>query len=324
MKLSKIPHESVLVTMNEFNKESFENEMPMTRLYMYPEIVQDYSVFAPSICPICSTVLTYMKLSKIPHSIKAHTDACISPSKSFPMLAINGMTIKTGGSVIISYLMALGYNIDKIARADEMAYYFLVTNSMNKYLIYYLWYKEENYQKYTKDRYKSSSPFPFGGYYERRLRKEKISEIPEYLEENGEKLLQIDLNSTLYTLVCKLQDRRYFGDQGNKPSTLDAVVYGYLSILLCVEEQLFEDFPSLVDYCNRIQDEYYNHDISEVDGSHISELYQDTIVKTRKTALSHEQNRNSRYTLTFGIIVIALFVVYGDIGKNDNFKIYEL
>uniref|UniRef100_A0A0N5ASM4 GST_C_6 domain-containing protein n=1 Tax=Syphacia muris TaxID=451379 RepID=A0A0N5ASM4_9BILA len=113
-------------------------------------------------------------------------------------------------------------------RSEFDAYSSLMLQDFYPALIHLLWLDQWNYEVVTSQLYLNMLFFPYGIYYLEKRRKR----MKAFVEagEQSEKCILLNAMSAVTLLSAKLGDNKYF--YGDKPSSLDALVFGYLAPIM--------------------------------------------------------------------------------------------
>jgi metaxin len=193
----------------------------------------------PSVDPQCLAVLVYCKLSKAPVTINKVSNPWRSPSGQFPVL-IHSEGIESKVTQIFSFLQSQNYGIDRdltaIQSSDCLAFSALIKKKLLPAVLYVWWVDSKSYVEFTRPWYASVLPFPLGMYVPLRKRNACIARLQatygdDYFGDTSrESKIMRDAKECLNLLSANLGDKNYFF--GSKPSSLDALVFGYIVSLL--------------------------------------------------------------------------------------------
>ncbi|KAI8051015.1 hypothetical protein BDF22DRAFT_117529 [Syncephalis plumigaleata] len=245
----------------------------------------------PTIDPFCLGVQTYLSLSNASWSLYNVNDPTISPNGELPLLKVGEHQVVAGSESIIQQLQIMGYDMDielsQKQQADAIAYRTMVDHILYEAQLYEWFQIEKNFTEVVRPVYSQMSPI-YTRYIvpirmrnaarerlanaEYKLAKKTRSNVNENeVEANATdkktvaelsmlpKELIIQVRNCYAALSTKLNNQTYIF--GEKPSSLDAIVYGHLAIHLYADEfqhstlrpMLIREFPNLVAYCDRIR-----------------------------------------------------------------------
>lgn len=225
----------------------------------------------------CLQAIVYAKMTDAPILVEMGRGP-IFCSYDYPVFKAKNVQI-TKVPDMISYLRENSYNLDYNLSSKQCSECYALSNmvmsQMKPVLEYIWWLDNNNYDEISAKLYLKSMPFPFSqnyGRYRKRLA-QTLMQILFPLEEDMQ-VIKHNLYSltadTFSALAMRLRDSEYFF--GSLPSSLDAVVYAYLSPLVyipfpsCEVRNLLNAWPKLIEYVKRINsqiftclpsDEYY-------------------------------------------------------------------
>jgi len=193
----------------------------------------------PSIDPECLSVIAYGHLAKANINVQAALPRN-TITGMMPELQLGDLVYSTSFSIFGIFRRDgynLEYNLQADKHADTFAFLSYIQQKLKPALLYALWMDNANYIKVTRPAYAQACGLPWSLYYPRKLRetvmdqltqmyqnykKNNVNELEKYLNKNAFECLNV--------LEKKLGDNDYFF--GATPSTMDAVIYGYLGLLL--------------------------------------------------------------------------------------------
>ncbi|VDD86926.1 unnamed protein product [Enterobius vermicularis] len=205
----------------------------MMELYIWPS---EFGL--PSVDPQCLQFMACAKFCAAPITVVPST----SPWKfngSFPLVAIKregrskpdyvadfdsfAEILRTSAQDVI-----LDSELTAAQRSEFDAYSSMMLQSFYPALLYLLWLDRWNYEAVTSPWFSTTLFFPYGLYY---LEKHRMK-VKAYIDARGrsEKSLLLDAMTTISLLSAKLGDNKYF--YGDKPSSLDALIFGYLAPIM--------------------------------------------------------------------------------------------
>ncbi|KAL0490641.1 metaxin [Acrasis kona] len=225
--------------------------------------------------PNCLFIQTYLKFAQVDYTVEPNPFTVPnypSPGQNketqLPILRHNVLknpTVTIRGAVsIIEYLKSKSVDLDayirlrsgeddttsitlKEIRSEIIAYSSLVEEKLLPCLLYYWWVCDENYQV-TKNEFFSRTPFYSRWLYAPLIRKQCRDHLKR-LEVNHKNAAQERANECLSALNILLGNKTFF--YGDTPSTLDALVYGYLACFTVPDlpdltlRQLVTSYPNL-------------------------------------------------------------------------------
>lgn len=168
------------------------------------------------------------------------------------------------------YLRTLNYNIDSKLSAKECSELLALTNyvqfKLKPLLEFIYWIDQRNCDELTKIWYMKAVPFPFNYIYSSKMKQNAIALIETvYPKETNMEVVKEYLNTRasecFSVLSTRLGNNDYFF--GTNPSSLDVVVYSYLSPLVKVPFpssdmcNLILMWPNLQNFIKRIDGKYF-------------------------------------------------------------------
>nr|XP_002128675.1 metaxin-1-like [Ciona intestinalis] len=193
----------------------------------------------PSLDPDCLSVIAYANLAKAPiEVVPALPKDTITGS--LPELQIDEF-IYPRAFTIIGIFRREGYNADyslsQSENADTLAFLSYIEQKLKPAILYSLWIDVRNFNKVTRPAYGKACGFPWSLWYPSRLVKSYTNQL--WLSKGGEsftcikeveKVIYKDAHDCLNVLESRMSSTDYFF--GDFPTTIDAVLYGHLAVLL--------------------------------------------------------------------------------------------
>ncbi|KAF8985805.1 hypothetical protein BGZ46_001773 [Entomortierella lignicola] len=243
----------------------------MKELYIFGE-----AFGLPSIDPQCLALIAYLNVV-LPneYTLIACNDAALSPTGELPML-YDGKNWIAGTNRIITYLSKTGHDADEIlsreSKAKSISYQALIDETLTDALLFSWFADSENFVGATRKAYSSLLSFPGRYYIPIEMKKKAVRRAKKYggtIESGGSVLAHAehteiyDAARKCYGVLCRqLGEQTYFFGT-DKPTTLDAKVFGYLALQLYPEIPnprfrmiLTSQYPRLVEYCDRYREEF--------------------------------------------------------------------
>ncbi|XP_064608299.1 metaxin-1-like [Liolophura sinensis] len=193
----------------------------------------------PSVDPNCLAVLAYCKFSGVPVKVKKSGNPLWSPTGDFPVL-YHREFLETTVPDIFSYLRKQNWGTDfdltHKQSADVIAFSSMLEEKLLPAVLHSWWMDGKNYVDLTRPWYAKAAPFPLNFYIPGKLQRRAESRI--FLAKRTDNLNDADIEGKIYQdakeclnhLSYKLGDQDFFF--GKMPSSLDALVFGYLAPLL--------------------------------------------------------------------------------------------
>lgn len=190
---------------------------------------------AASIDPDCLAVLTYARLTKVPLTVKY-----LTPNKTItgtlPELEMDENVYSTTHG-ILDYFRLEKYNADfhltPTQHSDTLAFSALLQQKLKPAFVHALWIDAANYVAFTRPAYAKAYGFFHTMYNLPRMHRQMQQYVnciqPGNVKEK-EQVIYKNAKECITLLSKRLGENKYFF--GDVPTTLDVIVYGYLSILL--------------------------------------------------------------------------------------------
>eukprot|EP01125_Pyxidicula_operculata_P004976 TRINITY_DN1837_c0_g1_i1.p1 TRINITY_DN1837_c0_g1~~TRINITY_DN1837_c0_g1_i1.p1 ORF type:complete len:309 (+),score=58.95 TRINITY_DN1837_c0_g1_i1:960-1886(+) len=279
-------------------------------LYQYG----NYNLDIPSFCPLCMKIQMFLRVCEVPFTTELLSDHRYTPD-GLPLITIDHGPAISGSANIIKYLNKIGYKLEgdealtQEQVADMEAYIALVEDRLHKAQLFNWWVEVENYESFTHNAYANNRGFPFNWWIPRQMKKA----ITQQLEGSGltsSRSLEVyEMADHCYkTLSAKLGRKQFFF--GDKPTTLDCVVYGFLATQYAPQLQkdvlrkLIGSHDNLVDFINRMDDLY----------SHPTEVVHCNYKPIEKYIKSKKENdekklavKHSSYAIIIGLVAVMIY-----------------
>lgn len=214
----------------------------------------------------CLAVKAFLKMCDIPFHIKLRSNAeQMSPSGAVPFIKA-GAQIISEFDPIVEYVsmkgLCLSEDLSGGQKSEMRAYMALSINRLYLAELYFAWNVKETAVERTKPRYGSPYPWPLSVV----LPYLKQREVIAYLRAHSwhdflPGQVYDEVNLCCKALSDKLGDQQYFFL--DKPTELDALVYGHLKTLQSMENEdkrladAVNKYPALVRFCDRIKNKYF-------------------------------------------------------------------
>lgn len=190
----------------------------------------------------------------------------MSPSGNVPFVKCGAFVVAEFDS-IISFVNNKGVNVSShlntAEKADMQAYMTLVDTVFHAAELYFAWCHEDNFQEVTQSRHAFAFPWPLDKllcWRQKRAVARKLASIGW-----GDKTLEevlVEVDDCCTALSERLNNRRYFF--GEKPTELDALVYGHISAILATPlpdnglAAIIREHQKLVELCTRVAETYFH------------------------------------------------------------------
>jgi len=214
----------------------------------------------------CLTVKAFLRMCDLSFKLELRENAeYMSPSGKVPFIRLDRLLISEADPIISHINMkgqTLSDSLSEVEKSDMRAFISMVNNILGKAELYMAWCESKVSEEITIPRYGYSFPWPLN----RIIPWKKQREIKKSLNATGWLNKSLDEVCDEVTTCCqalseKLGDKTYFF--GDKPSELDAVVYGHLFTIITTElpvtslADIVDSFENLGDFCTRIDDKYF-------------------------------------------------------------------
>lgn len=197
--------------------------------------------FLASVEPHSLQVLTYLKISQATPAVTVNATGIPWPtaSSSFPILRQGSKVIASRAEDIIAYIKEQGFNTDTHLsdqqQTEVVAFTALLEDRLLPAILYSRWLDSQNYLECTRRHHSRLIHFPLSLLYLSWRHHAVQHDVmrgspPEHtVEQVGSELLAKAVDC-LSLLSARLGENEYFF--GERPSSLDAVLYGYLEVVL--------------------------------------------------------------------------------------------
>ncbi|ORY98873.1 Tom37 C-terminal domain-domain-containing protein [Syncephalastrum racemosum] len=246
----------------------------------------------PSIDPRCLVVETYMRFLRVDYTVVHANDPQYSPTGELPLLK-DGNVWVAGATRILAHLakhnLDANESLSDTEKADSYAYSALIQDKLYDCMIY-TWYADTtNFVKNIRPTYAKLLSFPSRYLTPIQLKKAAKARLSKYnveikdddkglpqneveemkeLQRTGWHFMYRLARDTYSTLNQLLGEKSFlFGD---RPTTLDAIAFGYLALHLYpdlahrrLQHILTTEYPRLARYCDRIKETYFAADLVE-------------------------------------------------------------
>ncbi|KAK7480011.1 hypothetical protein BaRGS_00028744 [Batillaria attramentaria] len=232
----------------------------------------------PSVDPNCLAVLAYCKFSGVPLDVKVTGNPWRSPTGELPNLRHNEVS-ETKVHNIFSYLRKQNWGSDfELSTkqcADVVAFSSMLEEKLLPALLHLWWIDGRTYVDFTRPWYTRMIPFPLNFFVPGR--KQKAASLRVFLTKGGENITDSDVETKIYKeakeclnlLSYKLGDQDFMF--GRQPSSLDALVFGYLAPILKAplpSNQLqthLRQCDNLCNMCNKILQQFFPPNRAELE-----------------------------------------------------------
>ncbi|XP_025076711.1 metaxin-1-like [Pomacea canaliculata] len=238
----------------------------------------------PSIDPNCLAVLAYCKFSGVPVDVKITGNPWKSPSGELPSLR-HVETTETNVQDIFAYLRKQNWGSDfelsTKQSADVVAFSSMLEEKLLPAILHLWWVDGKTFVDFTRPWYAKVVPFPLNFFLP--SQKQKAASLRVFLTKGGENISDSDVEVKIYKeakeclnlLSYKLGSQEYMF--GKQPSSLDAIMFGYLAPILKAplpSNQLqthLKQCDNLVNFINEILQRYFPPNRPETEARHQKE-----------------------------------------------------
>ncbi|XP_074650676.1 metaxin-1-like [Tubulanus polymorphus] len=269
----------------------------------------------PSVDAACLTVMACCKFGEVPVKINQTNNPWRSPSGNLPVLRHNEKVI-SGVTEVCNYLreqnLITDYELTVKQSSETLAFQALLEEKLLPALLRIWWQDDRNFSDVTRPWFAKAVPFPQNFYYPVRKQSKCIKQFTEKMRinsaltpEDADLKVFRDAKECLNCLSHKLGDGEFF--LGKNPTTLDALVYGYLAPLL---KAPFPNNPllnhldncdNLTLFCSRISQRYFPIEIKE------SEAIRDEKAKENKEDIMEFPHKYRNIVLA-GLVAVTAMV----------------
>lgn len=186
-------------------------------------------------------MLAYIKFSGAPVNIVKSSNPFKSPTGQLPVFKCSEGTFSEF-SQVTTFLrkqnFSCDYELSPKQCSEVVAYEHLLLEKLYPALVYLWWVEPKSYYDVIHKWYFGSIPFPYKLWYPRRYHKGYCDLISSLFDDpDDSQLIETELHKhaqeCLTMLSNRLGDREYFF--GRSPSTIDALIFSYLALLLKVD-----------------------------------------------------------------------------------------
>lgn len=214
----------------------------------------------------CLSVKTFLNMSGLKYSLELRTNAEeMSPSGKVPFIYIPPF-IHSGMDPIVAAVNTRGFSLSEslndTERSELRAYMVMIENILVNAELYISWLHAPIADEVTKPRYGSIHPWPINliiPWQKQRSIKAKL-EAKGWADKSLEQVYD-EVKTCCQALSERLQDQEYFF--GDKPTELDAMVFGHLYTLLTTNlpdidlAVIIRNYGNLANFCKRVEIKYF-------------------------------------------------------------------
>ena len=227
----------------------------------------------------CLAVQAFLHMCQLPFSVEMRANAeQMSPGR-LPFVRAGKFVVAELDNIVnfvTNKGVALSGHLDAAQKADMRAYMSLVANVLGNAEAHVSWIDEETLNTVTRPRYGSVYPWPLN-WLLTRIKRNQVMKKLSALGWTKKSLQDVynEVENCCQALSERLDNQRYFFN--NKPTELDALVFGHLFTILTTPmpdngrmASIVKSHSNLVELCSFIDREYF--DRSSSDGSNFETL----------------------------------------------------
>lgn len=285
------------------------------------------------------SVPAYCKFSGLPTKVqKSHQLNAFTSSTSrynLPVLE-HGSVIESQTQKIFSYLrnknLGVDNNLNSKQKADISAFSCLIQEKLHPAYIHQWWIDRQTYEDVTRPTFAKATPFPFNFFVPGQLHKEAKTQV--YGPRVNDVINETDVESMIYKeakeclnhLSYRLGENDFFF--GDQPSSLDALVFGYVAPLLKASlpnSQLanhVKGCQNLSGLCTRIMMRYFPMSPEDVEEKRKREEEMKEKIQTDALEFPNKRRNMILAVIFAASALIGFAFVSGilNIVKNDNYQ----
>ncbi|XP_053695767.1 metaxin-1 homolog [Sabethes cyaneus] len=226
----------------------------------------------PTIDSECAKMLAYLKLADAKVTVNFKGNPFSSPNGMLPYLVTEQGKKLAGYNRIVEFLQSKGF--DANAQLEDQSYMVIngciqyVVENLSPFFMYNLWGDPKNLDT-TRALYAKRIPIPFNFYCPRKylLKTNEITQtlagfvLDDSVELHDVKDMLLNAKKCINWVSEKLSENQFFF--GDTPSEVDAILYGYLSVILKLKlpnnvlQNHLKQCPNLVKFVDRMTTIYF-------------------------------------------------------------------
>ncbi len=223
--------------------------------------------------PFCLKVETYLRMAELPYQAKA-ADIRKAPKGKVPWIEDDGHVV-ADSSQIIAYLKEKhGDPLDRKLSASQRARALLLQRTIEEHTYFALaalrWFSDAAWP-HLREAFAPMLPRLIAPMIMKSIRKSVRKSLHgQGMGRHGRDEIVELARRDLEALSITLGDEPFF--LGDRPTSIDAVVYGFLAQILFVpwdseEKAILRESPNLVEFCERMRERYWKDHIAEPNGN---------------------------------------------------------
>ncbi|XP_076068140.1 metaxin-1 isoform X2 [Oratosquilla oratoria] len=279
----------------------------------------------------------YVKFAGAPVSVVKKTNPFRTPKGQLPVFCCTDGPL-TNFSEVTSFLRKQNYSCDYELSpkqcSEVVAYEHLLKEKLYPAIMYLWWVEPKSYYDVIHGWFFQNIPFPFKLWYPGSFHKKNVDLINSLFDESDNmELVETELHKQaqecLTALSNRLGDKEYFF--GKTPSTLDALVFSYLILLLKVDVKVpvlqnhIKACPNLSRYVSKILQRYFPGDLHAAQKrklkSNLGASKEGVVAQTKDGEFA---NKGRNFLLSGLVAMTAMFgyalaagLVQVDLGENQ-------
>ncbi|CAG5120972.1 unnamed protein product [Candidula unifasciata] len=214
----------------------------------------------------CLAVETFLHMCGLRFRVEQRTNAEeMSPSGKVPFIQV-GPYLVSEFDPVVGFVSTKGFNLSQslsdTERSEMRAYISMIENILGNAELYMAWLYPDIAAEVTKPRYGCCYPWPLSWILPWRKQREVRArlEANDWASKTCEEVCG-EVRTCCQALSERLEKKKYFF--GDKPTELDAMVFGHLYTLLTTIlpgghfTAVVQDFDNLAQFCKRIEDSFF-------------------------------------------------------------------
>ncbi|CAG0914087.1 unnamed protein product [Notodromas monacha] len=214
----------------------------------------------------CLAVQAFFRMCGLRYKLQMRINAeSMSPSGKIPFIRC-GKAVVSELDPIVSFVahrgISLTTELSDVEKSDMRAYMSLVYNVLGNAEQHLMWCDRVTFLEVTYPRFTSAFPRPLGGIlcYLRQRKMRKKLRVIDWESKDLEKVYS-EIDNCCRVLSERLGSQKYFF--GNKPTELDALVFGHLFSLLTTHlpdsrlSAVVHTYDNLVELCSTVENEFF-------------------------------------------------------------------
>uniref|UniRef100_A0A2L2Y3F8 Metaxin-2 n=1 Tax=Parasteatoda tepidariorum TaxID=114398 RepID=A0A2L2Y3F8_PARTP len=220
----------------------------------------------------CLSVKAFLRMCGLNFQVEMRTNAeSMSPSGSVPFVRCGNFVV-ADVEPIINFIhtkgISLSSHLDNSGKADMRAYISLVNIVLHNAELFVSWCDKPTYHEVTHPRFTSCLPWPVNHiicWQTKNAMKQKLKSV-DWNNKSLEDIYEM-VDNCCHALSERLGAQKFFF--GDKPTELDAIVFGHLFAILTTPLPdnrlctILREYQNLVDLCQHIDINYFQKHAAE-------------------------------------------------------------